>query len=149
MSDIHIIATGGTIDGVYDPASERKVTKSKSNIVGYIEGTIAPHFKTHFKELMMIDSLDMTDDHRQQIVDEIESTEGNKILITHGTSTMVETAQFIRQHLLPDNNKTIVLVGAMVPLEGFYPTDAPFNLGYAIASLQNLKQGIYMLCTIT
>ena len=56
---------------------------------------------------------------------------------------MVETAQFIEEHIT-DSNKTIVLVGAMVPLEGFYPTDAPFNLGYAIAQLQTRKAGIYI-----
>jgi len=140
---IHIIATGGTIDGVYDPASERKVTKSKSNIIGYFKDTIAPHFDLHFKELMMIDSLDMTDDHRHKIADELNNTDADKILITHGTSTMIETAQVIQERLI-DKNKTIILVGAMVPLEGFYPTDAPFNLGYAIAQLQTQPGGVYM-----
>ncbi len=140
---IHIIATGGTIDGVYDPSSERKVTGTKSSIRAYLEKTIAPHFSIELNEIMMIDSLDMTDNHREKIVDAINATETKKILITHGTSAMVETAQFINKNIT-DNNKTIILVGAMIPLEGFYPTDAPFNLGYAIAQAQTRDAGIYL-----
>jgi len=140
---IHIIATGGTIDGKYDAPSEKKITKDKSTINKYITETIEPHFSIEFEELMMIDSAYMTNKHRKKITETVDKSTTNKIIITHGTGTMIETAQFLEQHLMT-KNKTIILVGAMIPLEGFYPTDAPFNLGYAIAQVQLNEAGIYL-----
>ena len=137
------ILTGGTIDGKYHPPSERKITKKNSVVADYIEKIINPHFSANFKQLIMIDSLEMTDVHRQKILDEINKIKTDKIIITHGSSTMVETAQYLEEKI-PDNSKTIILVGAMVPLEGFYPTDAPFNLGYAIAQAQTRAAGVYI-----
>lgn len=142
-STISFIITGGTIDGRYDPATERKVTKEKSGIANYIENIIAPHFPTTFNKIMMIDSLIMTDDHRKIMVETINKTEAEKIIITHGTSAVVETANFIKANI-SDLQKTIILVGAMIPLEGFSPTDAPFNLGYAIAQVQTRAHGVYV-----
>lgn len=142
-STITFIITGGTIDGKYDPSTECKVTKEESGIANYIDNVITPHFSTQFDKIMMIDSLAMTDEHRKIIVETINSTKSEKIIITHGTSAIVETANFIKTSI-PDIQKTIILVGAMIPLEGFYPTDASFNLGYAIAQTQTRTHGVYV-----
>jgi L-asparaginase len=89
---------------------------------------------------MMKDSLSMTDADRQCIVDECKNTLENKILITHGTDTMAQTAQALGQTI---TDKTIVLTGAMVPY-AFGSSDGLFNLGSALAFLQTLPHGVYI-----
>lgn len=140
---ITFIATGGTIDSVFDAPSERKVIKSESGIPAYIETVIAPHFDIETEKVVMIDSLDMKNEHREKILDAIKNTQNDKIIVTHGTDTMIDTAQYLQEHI-GAHQKTIIFVGSMIPLEGFYHSDAPFNLGYAIAQVQNQKDGIYI-----
>jgi len=140
---ITFIATGGTIDSVFDAPSERKKIKEHSGIPDYIYKVIAPHFEFDVKEPVMIDSLDMLNEHRQQILTAIENVKNKNIIITHGTDTMIDTALYIQRHL-KDQSKTIILVGSMIPLDGFYQSDAPFNLGYAIAQVQTNKGGIHL-----
>lgn len=141
--EITFIATGGTIDSKFHGASERKVIKEDSGIPDYIKEVINPHFGAHYTKAIMIDSLDMVDDHRVHIVEAINASGTEKIIVTHGTDTMVETARYIEKNI-SDLKKTIVLVGSMIPLDGFYQSDAPFNLGYAIAQVQNKPHGIYI-----
>lgn len=143
QDEITFIATGGTIDSKFHGASERKVIKDESGIPDYIREVINPHFTSFYKKAIMIDSLDMVDDHRVHIVEAIHSSTTEKIVITHGTDTMVQTAQYIEKNI-PNLNKTIVIVGSMIPLDGFYQSDAPFNLGYAIAQVQNRQHGVYI-----
>lgn len=140
---ITFIATGGTIDSIFDAPSERKKIKEHSGIPDYIHNVIAPHFEFDVKEPVMIDSIDMLDEHRQKIVDAIEKVTNKNIIITHGTDTMIDTALFLSKNL-KDQSKTIILVGSMIPLDGFYQSDAPFNLGYAIAQVQMNKGGIHL-----
>jgi L-asparaginase len=90
--------------------------------------------------LMMMDSLDMTDSDRHTIAQHCISTPEKNIVVTHGTDTMVETAKVIA-HLVKD--KTIVLVGAMVPYT-FSSSDGFFNLGTAFAFVQTLPIGVYI-----
>ena len=90
--------------------------------------------------LLMMDSLDMTDNDRHTIAQHCISTPEKNIVITHGTDTMVETARVIA-HLVKD--KTIVLVGAMVPYT-FSSSDGFFNLGTAFAFVQTLPMGVYI-----
>lgn len=66
-----------------------------------------------------------------------------KIIITHGTYTMPDTARYLKANLKRDD-QTIVFTGSMIPLTGFSPSDAPFNLGYSIAKIQDLPAGIYV-----
>ncbi len=149
---ITFIATGGTIDSIptgdkVDSASNartgRKVIKDTSGIPNYIEKMIAPHFDFEMKRVLMIDSLDINEDHRQTILKSIKETEGQKIIVTHGTDTMIETALFLEKNL-KDNDKTIILVGSVFPLYEIHGSDAPFNLGYAIAQAQAKNSGIYL-----
>jgi L-asparaginase len=91
---------------------------------------------------MMIDSLEMTTAHRGRIVDECARAPETRILITHGTDTMVETAAALAA-ALPSSGKTIVLTGAMIPY-AFGSSDGLFNLGSALSFVQALPAGVYI-----
>jgi L-asparaginase len=93
------------------------------------------------KTLMMIDSLEMTDEDRAVIVEQCRATAESRILITHGTDTMVETARAVAAALAP--GKTIVLTGAMIPY-AFGSSDGLFNLGSALSFVQALSPGVYI-----
>jgi len=91
----------------------------------------------------MKDSREINQQDIRNIVKKIEKSKAKKFLITHGTYTMPDTAKFLEANL-KRKEVTIVFTGSMVPLDGVYPTDAPFNLGYAISKVQELKPGIYL-----
>src|SRR5690606_15500947 len=95
---------------------------------------------TEIRTVMMIDSLEMTHTDRELLLHNCKNAEEDKILITHGTDTMAETAQYIAKENL---NKTIVLTGAMIPYK-FGSSDGFFNLGAALAFLQTLPKGVYI-----
>ena len=90
--------------------------------------------------LMMIDSLEMTDTDRARIVEQCAQAAESRILITHGTDTMVETARAIADGM---DGKTVVLTGAMVPY-AFGSSDGLFNLGSALSFVQVLPAGVYI-----
>ena len=93
------------------------------------------------KTLMMIDSLEMTKKDIEKIIDECKKTKSSRIVITHGTDTMVNTAKEIAEKI---KNKTIVLTGAMIPYAFGSSSDGFFNLGSALSFVQTLKNGIYI-----
>ncbi len=95
------------------------------------------------RTLMMIDSLDMTDADRDAIVAQCRQAAETRIVITHGTDTMVETAAALARALPPDPGKTIVLTGAMIPY-AFGSSDGLFNLGSALSFVQLLQPGVYL-----
>jgi L-asparaginase len=90
--------------------------------------------------LLMIDSLQMTDDHRQLIAQACREAPEDRIVVTHGTDTMVETARVLAAQV---PGKTIVLTGAMIPWK-FGSSDGLFNLGSALAFAQVLAPGVYV-----
>ncbi len=135
---IKLLITGGTID------CERIESKDK-----YIfEKTHLPEmlkqgkcrFDIESQVLMMKDSIYMTDEDREKILQSCKDCKQDKIIITHGTDTMVETAQVLGKNI---RNKTIVLLGAMIPYNQ-KNSDALFNLGYAVSAVQSLPKGIYI-----
>src|SRR5213083_1732064 len=95
------------------------------------------------RTLMMIDSLEMTDADRALIVDRCRQQAETRILITHGTDTMVETAHALAVAFPASGGKTIVLTGAMVPY-AFGSSDGLFNLGSALSFVQTLAPGVYL-----
>lgn len=135
---IKILVTGGTFDKEYDPLTGQL----------YFNETHVPEMlrlgrsrlHTHIKRVMMIDSLSMTEADRKKILDECRTSVEDKILITHGTDTMTETAKLLGQHI---KDKTIILTGAMIPY-AFGSSDGLFNLGSALAFLQTLPPGVYI-----
>lgn len=92
------------------------------------------------RTLMMIDSLEMSDADRQVIVANCRSCAEERIVVTHGTDTMVETARALAQGV---SDKTIVLTGAMVPY-AFGSSDGLFNLGSALSFAQVLPAGVFI-----
>jgi len=141
--NIHIIATGGTIDSKFHAPKEGSLVKNETGIPAFLSDIIQPHFTFSTTQLCMLDSGDITDTIREQIVDIIHTCEEQYILITHGTNTMTETLSYITNKL-ESTTKTIILTGAMIPLDGFCSTDSGFNLGYAIAKLEELPAGVYI-----
>jgi L-asparaginase len=92
------------------------------------------------KSLMKIDSLEMTDIHREEILNYIKNSNSINFLITHGTDSIVETAIYLKKI----SDKTIVLTGSLKPAI-FIDNDAIFNVGSALTSAQILKNGVYIV----
>ncbi len=138
---IQVFVTGGTFDKEYN----------------YLTGQL--YFKdTHLKEmfslgrcevpidiktLMMVDSLEMSDEDRAIITYNCRKCPHDRILITHGTDSMVETARAIAAAKITD--KTIILTGAMIPYAFGNSSDGFFNLGSALAFAQILPAGVYVV----
>ena len=135
---IKIFVTGGTFDKEYDELTGRLFFKDThiAEILKLGRCNLAVRVKT----LMMIDSLEMNDADRALIINHCMQCDEEKIVITHGTDTMEQTAKALG---LAGINKTIVLTGAMVPYK-FGSSDGLFNLGSAIAFAQSLPQNVYV-----
>jgi L-asparaginase len=137
-SPIRIFITGGTFDKEYDEIAGRLFFKD-SHVAEMLRlgRCLLP---TDQRTLMMIDSLDMTDEDRALILKSCSGCNEDRIVITHGTDTMELTAQTLGRASL---KKTIVLTGAMVPYK-FGSSDGLFNLGSALAFAQSLPHGVYV-----
>jgi L-asparaginase len=138
---IRIVVTGGTFDKEYNELTGALFFKDTHlpEMLRLGRSRIDVSVRT----LMMIDSLEMTDAGRALIVDECRQATEARILITHGTDTMVETAAALAAALPPAAGKTIVLTGAMVPY-AFGSSDGLFNLGSALSFVQVLEAGVYI-----
>jgi len=138
MKRLKIITTGGTIDKLYfDDASEYQIG---TPVIGDLLHTFKVAFHFEVMSLMKKDSLYITDDDRELMKTVIKQSDETHFLITHGTDSMVATANYLSN--IPD--KTIVLTGALTPAR-FANTDAIFNIGCAIAAVQTLKQGAWVI----
>ena len=135
---IKIFVTGGTFDKEYHEL-DGKLFFKKTHLAEMLS-LGRSKVDVDVKTLMLIDSLDMTDEHRQEILRQCKSTKADRIVITHGTDTMEVTARALGRAI---RKKTIVLTGAMVPYK-FGSSDGLFNLGSALAFVQTLPQGVYI-----
>ena len=135
---IKIFVTGGTFDKEYNEISG-ELYFNNTHVREILELGRA-QVDVKIKELMLLDSLDMTKNDRSIILDNCTQTKDKKIIITHGTDTMTQTAKYLAMQNL---NKTIVLTGAMIPYK-FGSSDGLFNLGCALAFVQVLKSGVYI-----
>ena len=135
---IRIFITGGTFDKEYNELNGQLYFKDThlNELLGLGRSLVPVEIRT----LMMIDSLEMTNHDRELIAHQCNSCEENKIVITHGTDTMAETAQMLAAKV---KNKTVVLTGAMIPIK-FGSSDGLFNLGSALAFAQTLAPGVYV-----
>jgi L-asparaginase len=137
---IRILITGGTFDKQYDEINARLVFRESH--VGEMLRLGRCRVDVHLRTIMMIDSLDMTEADREAIVQNCRQCEETKIVITHGTDTMVETAKALAT--APGvEGKTVVLTGAMIPY-AFGSSDGMFNLGSALSFVQVLPAGVYV-----
>jgi L-asparaginase len=134
---IHVITTGGTIDKVYfDARSEFQVGPPMiREVLREANATL----DLVLEPLLAKDSLELTGADRQLIRDRVLACGETRVLITHGTDTMIETALALRG--IP--RKTIVLTGSLQPAR-FHNTDAVFNIGCAIGAVQSLPAGVYL-----
>jgi L-asparaginase len=121
---IKLFITGGTIDCQRIDSKTKKYIFSETHIPEMLEQGRS-RVKEDFETLMLKDSLDITDEDRKLILEKCKRVAEDKIVITHGTDTMVETAQVLGKNI---KNKTIVLTGAMTSFV-FENSDALFNLG--------------------
>jgi L-asparaginase len=134
---IKIFTTGGTIDKIYfDQKSEYQVGDPQAK--GVLEkANVVVEYEV--ESILKKDSLDMTDKDREFIRTKAASTPYDKIIVTHGTDTMIQTARALE----PVSGKTIVLTGSMYPAQ-FKESDAMFNIASAIISVQILNPGVYI-----
>ncbi len=135
---IRIFITGGTFDKEYNELNGELFFKD-SHLPEMLKLGRCK-IDVDIRTLMMIDSLTMTDEDRELIRHQCETADADKIIITHGTDTMTDTAKVLAESI---HNKTIVLTGAMIPYK-FGSSDGLFNLGSAIAFVQTLPNGVYV-----
>jgi L-asparaginase len=135
---VRILVTGGTFDKNYDELEGR--LRFRETHVPEMLRLGRSRIPVEVETLMLIDSLDMTEDDRQRILAACRQAPEAHIVVTHGTDTLEQTARVLGEATLP---KTIVLTGAMVPYT-FGSSDGLFNLGSALAFAQALAQGTYV-----
>lgn len=135
---IRIFITGGTFDKEYNELNGQLYFKDThmSDLLEMGRNRVDVEIRT----LMMIDSLEMTNEDRELITHQCNQCEETQIIITHGTDTMSHTAKWLAERV---KNKTIVLTGAMIPIK-FGSSDGLFNLGSALAFAQTLPPGVYV-----
>jgi len=138
VSPVRVVVTGGTFDKEYDEIRGRL----------YFRHTHIPEMlrlarcrvAVEVTSLMMMDSLDMADADRARVVEACRSCPEERVVVTHGTDTMAETARAL---VLAGTGKTVVLTGAMIPY-AFGSSDGLFNLGSALSFAQVLPPGVYV-----
>jgi L-asparaginase len=135
---IRIFVTGGTFDKTYDEIGGA-LSFGDTHLPEMLR-LGRSRVDVSIRTLMMIDSLDMTDADRELIVRSCQQCDEDRLVITHGTDTMVDTAAALAAVV---KDKTIVLTGAMIPYE-FGSSDGLFNLGSALSFAQILPPGVYI-----
>ena len=135
---VRIFITGGTFDKEYDEINGKLFFKDTHmrEMLDLGRAKIDVNIRT----LMMVDSLEMTAEDRNLVVENCKHAKEEKIIITHGTDTMTETGKMLAEAKI---EKTIVLTGAMIPYK-FGSSDGLFNLGSALGFVQSLPKGIYI-----
>jgi L-asparaginase len=133
-----VIVTGGTFDKRYD-AIKGELTFTETHLPALLEqARVKLPLAVDIR--LLIDSLQMTDSHRQSVLEACREAPERSIVVVHGTDTMVQTAQVVGQAAL---GKTVVFTGAMVPYS-VQGSDAAFNLGFALAASLTLAPNAYV-----
>tara|TARA_B100000686_G_C16061973_1_gene605110 strand:- start:61 stop:555 length:495 start_codon:yes stop_codon:yes gene_type:complete len=135
---IKIFATGGTFDKEFNEINGELYFK-ETNLYELLE-LGRSQLDVKIETLMMIDSLKMSPNDRSYIINKCKNEKTDRIIITHGTDTMVETAKLLAEKI---TDKTIIITGAMIPIK-FGSSDGLFNLGSALSFVQTLEPGIYI-----
>lgn len=137
---VTLLTTGGTIDKVYSLDGELVIGDPAACEILDIARPTVP---VTVESVLRKDSLDMTDDDRHVILKRLEALEETRVVLTHGTDTMTQTADYVNSHGQGLSGKVIVFTGAMQPAS-LKVTDSHFNLGAAFTAVQLLDPGIYL-----
>jgi len=141
MADILLLTTGGTIDKLYfDALSAYQVGES---VVGRLLAIARVAQDVRIEGLMRKDSLEITEADRATIVQAVLAAPEARIVITHGTDTMAETARALATAGVAAAGKTVALLGALAPAR-FAESDASFNLGMGLATVQTAPPGVWV-----
>ncbi|XP_076817124.1 putative L-asparaginase periplasmic [Clavelina lepadiformis] len=136
-----VIQTGGTIDKAYPKRISGYAFEICGSAAKKILKRINPNFNCDFLTCCRVDSQDMTQEHREKLLSMCQSSPKKKILITHGTDTLIETAAYIQKSNL---EKIVVLTGAIIP-ETFKDSDADFNVGFALGAISSIQsKGVFI-----
>ncbi|MFZ4540061.1 asparaginase domain-containing protein [Propionivibrio sp.] len=139
MNNIHLISTGGTIDKRYN-AINGYLDVGSSVMPGIMESAGVSLAGVPISAFLQKDSLDISDTERADLAGFIASASSTRILVTHGTDTMGETAAYIERAV---SGKTVVLTGSMVPYE-ISSVESAFNMGVALSAVRLLPPGVYI-----
>jgi L-asparaginase len=142
MQRIHLISTGGTIEKIYSETTG-SVVNLESKIDRYLKQLRLPDAEIDAISVMNIDSLEMTQQDREEVLEVVLDRLDAPIVITHGTDTIVETGLFLKQHL-PIVAFPIIFTGAMTPL-GFERSDGLQNLTESLLAARLLAPGIWLV----
>jgi L-asparaginase len=141
---ITFIQTGGTIDKDYPRASGGYAFEFGEPATERLLKRLNPSFSYDVRTACQKDSTEITPADRQDLLDLIKGDQNDKFIITHGTDTMKETAQFLAHHLEQESKeKLVVITGSMRP-ERFSDSDAPINVGCAIAAINLCDHGVFL-----
>ena len=142
---LHFVITGGTIDSVFDRTRDVITVASQSIIPEFIK-SIRIEPEPEFSVVCLKDSRELTMEDQENIVSTVLGSESTRIVITHGTYTMPDTARLLKARLNDSGRRdqVIVFTGSMVPIRGFTDSDAPFNLGFAVAMTELRDPGLYV-----
>lgn len=135
---IRILVTGGTFDKEYNEKTGQLYFKDTHLAEMLNRGRC--RVPVSIRTVMMIDSLDMSDSDRELVVQSCRQAPEDRVIVTHGTDTMTDTAAAIAR---AETGKTVVLTGAMIPW-AFGSSDGLFNLGSALSFVQALPVGVYV-----
>lgn len=139
-SDIVVLATGGTIDKVYTLTGELDIgPPAATTILAALETDLA--IEVH--SVLAKDSLDLTDADRRSLADRLDEIGSARVIITHGTDTMTDTAQHLLEHAATATAKVVILTGALRPA-AMHGSDAALNLGASLIACQTLTPGVYV-----
>lgn len=134
------IQTGGTIDKDYPQKTKGWAFEFGEPATSRIMVKLNPSFEYEIVTSCQKDSQEITEEDRANLMGLIKKFENSKFIITHGTDTMLETAAFLKEHI---KDKLIIITGSMLP-ERFSNSDAPINLGCAIAAANILEKGVFI-----
>jgi len=139
LTGVRVLVAGGTIDKVYD-ATEGRLGFARTQVLEMLRQSRVPLPEECVQTVLLKDSLDMVEADREAIAAACQAAPEERLLITHGTDTMVQTAQHLARQA---PGRTIVLTGAMVPFSVSH-SDALFNFGFALAAVRLLPAGVYV-----
>ena len=140
--EVLFVITGGTIDSYYEGTKDT-VIPLETSIIPETVRSFKLNVIPEFIQVCMKDSRSLSEKDRNDILATVENAEQKKIIITHGTYTMPDTARFLKANL-KRTDQAIILTGSMIPIKGFSPSDGTFNLGFTLAKIEDIESGIYV-----